>query len=170
MDRITCRCEPLREQQSAKKLIFLWADASSDDASLVSDGAGAADTLRVNIQSGTETTGVWHLAQASADIPVGAASPRLISAPQPVQSKARQPALVSVSFEIDARGFPTNIQIDKSSDRDLDDQVVAMIREWRFEAALNGGVGVPSRGYLDLSIEDAPPPLSDGQRRPRHRQ
>jgi TonB family protein len=110
------------------------------------------------------------LAQASADIPVGAASPRLISAPQPVQTKAPQPALVSVSFEIDERGIPTNIQIDKSSDKDLDDEVIAMIREWRFEAALNGGEGVPSRGYLDLSIGDAPPPLPDGQRRPRHRQ
>jgi TonB family protein len=131
---------------------------------------GADDTLRVTIQSGTETSGVWHLAQASADIPVGAVSPRLISAPQPVQTKARQPALVSVSFEIDKRGLPTNIQIDKSSDKDLDDEVITMIREWRFEAALNDGVGVPSRAYLDLSLGDAPPPLSDGRPRPRHRQ
>jgi TonB family protein len=128
---------------------------------------GASDMLRVTLQSGTETVGLWHVSKASADIPPGAVSPRLVSAPQPVQTKAPPTALVSVSFDIDQRGVPFNIQVDKSSDKDLDDEVIAMIREWRFEAALNGGVAVSSRGYLDLSIGDAPPPVSDG--RPRRR-
>jgi TonB family protein len=128
---------------------------------------GAADTLRVTLQSGTETIGVWHLSKASADIPPGAVSPRLVSAPQSFQTKGPSAALVSVSFDINERGVPFNIKVDKSSDKDLDNEVIAMIREWRFEAALNGGVAVPSRGYLDLSIGDAPPPLSDG--RPRRR-
>jgi TonB family protein len=128
---------------------------------------GAADTRRVSLQSGAETIGVWHVSQASADIPPGAVSPRLVSAPQPVQTKAPPTALVSISFDINERGVPFNIQVDKSSDKDLDDEVIAMIRQWRFEAALSGGVAAPSRGYLDLSIGDAAPPLSDG--RPRRR-
>jgi hypothetical protein len=56
------------------------------------------------------------------------------------------PQISPTRLDINQRGVPFNIQVDKSSDKDLDDEVIAMIREWRFEAALNGGVGVPSRG------------------------
>jgi outer membrane biosynthesis protein TonB len=52
--------------------------------------------------------------------------------------------------------LPIDIQIDKSSDKELDDEVIAMIREWRFEAALRGDVALASRAYIDLSIGDLP--------------
>jgi TonB family protein len=126
---------------------------------------GNAETIHVSLPVTADTNGVWHVSKAFADVPRGAVSPKLISAPQ--SSVAKIPvvaaALVSVSFQIDERGTPFNIQIDKSSDKDLDDEVIAMIREWRFEAALSGGVAIQSRVSIDLSTGQLPP---DDQPRP----
>jgi hypothetical protein len=44
--------------------------------------------------------------------------------------------------------------VDKSSDKELHDEVIAMILDWRFKAALRGNVPVPSQAYMDLSLED----------------
>ena len=126
---------------------------------------GAAATTREPITVVAEPNGVWHLSKASADVPPGAAGPKLISAPQPPRAKALPAGSISVSFQLSEKGVPVNVQIDKSSNKELDDEVIAMIREWRFKAALNGGVAVPSRAYLDLSLVE--PPLPSEGRRPR---
>jgi TonB family protein len=118
---------------------------------------GAADTSRVSLPLGAGTTGVWHISRALADVPSDASSPKLISAPQSSQRKDFTAGSVSVSFQVNEKGLPIDIQIDKSSDKELDDEVIAMIREWRFEAALRGDVSLASRAYIDLSIGDPPP-------------
>jgi TonB family protein len=115
---------------------------------------GAADTSRASLPLGAGTTGVWHISRALADVPSDASSPKLISAPQSSQRKDSTAGAVSVSFEINEKGLPIDIQVDKSSDKELDDEVIAMIREWRFEAALRGGVSLASRAYIDLSVID----------------
>ena len=115
----------------------------------------AADTIRVTLSLATETTGVWHISKASADVPKNAVSPTLISAPQRARTKDTPAVgLFSVSFEINEKGIPVNIQVEKSSNKELDDEVIAMIREWRFEAALRGDVSVASQAYIDLSLGD----------------
>jgi TonB family protein len=118
---------------------------------------GAADAPRVSLALGAGTAGAWHISGAVADVPGDASGPKLISAPQSSQPKNFTAGSVSVSFEINEKGVPINIQIDKSSDRELDDEVIAMIRKWRFEAALRGDVALASRAYIDLSIGDLPP-------------
>ena len=117
----------------------------------------ASDTPRVSLPVGTGTTGPWQISRALADVPVDTSTPKLISAPQSSPSDALAVASVSVSFDINEKGVPINIQIDKSSDTKLDDEVIAMIREWRFEAARRGDVALASRAYIDLSIGDLPP-------------
>jgi hypothetical protein len=112
----------------------------------------AADTVRVTLPLATETTGVWHISKAFADVPKNAVAPTLISAPQRARTKdTAAVGLFSVSFEITEKGIPVNVQVDKSSDKELHDEVIAMIMEWRFTAALLGHVPVPSQAYMDLS-------------------
>jgi TonB family protein len=118
---------------------------------------GAADTIHVSLPAATETIGVWHFVEAFADIPRGAVCPKLVSAPQSSQTKAPPGASVSVSFDIDVKGSPFNIQIDKSSDKELNDEVIAMIREWRFEAAVSGRFAVKSHARIDLSTGEVQP-------------
>jgi|SRR5581483_11435691 len=123
----------------------------------------AAETLHVNLPSKICTAGAWRLSNAFADVPQGATSPKLISAARTRAMKAHPGAFLSVSFDIDEKGIPFNVQIDKPSDRKLDDEVIAMIREWRFEAALSGGFAVQSHASIDLLA--GPRPL-EGQPRP----
>jgi TonB family protein len=86
-------------------------------------------------------------------------------APQTIPAKTPSPdSFVSVSFEISDKGLPINIQADKSSDKELEEEVIAMIREWRFLAALRNGTPVVSQAYVDLSGGD-----SAGRKRPVHR-
>jgi hypothetical protein len=118
----------------------------------------AADTVRVTLPLATETTGVWHISKAFADVPKNAVAPTLISAPQRARTKdSAAVGLFSVSFEITERGIPVNVQVDRSSDKELHDEVIAMILEWRFKAALRGHVPVPSQAYMDLSLGDPLP-------------
>jgi len=127
-----------------------------------------AGTIRVPLPMATETTGAWRVAKASVEVPGDTVSPILISAPQPAQSNVTSTGLVSVTFEIDDKGIPVNIQVDKSSNKELEDEVIALIREWRFEAALKGGVRVVSQAHLELSGDVAPLP-QNGRPRPHRR-
>jgi hypothetical protein len=61
---------------------------------------------------------------------------------------------VSVLFEIDEHGVPFNIRVEHSTDAQSEDEVIALIREWRFEAAMKNGLPVTARGFLDLSLGD----------------
>ena len=48
----------------------------------------------------------------------------------PNQPKAPAPdSFVSVRFDIDEKGLPINIQVDRSSGKELEDEVIALIRE-----------------------------------------
>src|ERR1700676_5163990 len=105
----------------------------------------AADTIRVTLPLASETTGVWHISKASADVPKNAVSPTLIFAPQRAQTKDTPAVgLFSVSFEITEKCIPVNIQVEKSSNKELDDEMIPMIREEPFEAALRRDVPVAS--------------------------
>jgi TonB family protein len=126
--------------------------------SLVFVAIQAADTIRVTLPLATETTGGWHISKATADVPKNAVGPTLISAPQWAKAKhTTARGLFSLSFQISEKGVPLDIQVEKSSNKELDDEVMAMILEWRFEAALRGDVPVASRAHLDLSLGDPRP-------------
>ena len=112
----------------------------------------AQDLVHANLAVETQTSGAWHIARASVELPQDATGPRLISAPQAVPSKIPSPdSFVYIRFQISEKGVPFEIRVDKSSDQELEDEVIAMIREWRFEAALRGDVRFVSQAQLDLS-------------------
>jgi TonB family protein len=112
----------------------------------------AEDAVRVNLPLETQTTGAWHIAKASVELPKDAVSPKLTVAPQTTQSKIPTPdSFVSVSFEINEKGLPINLQVDKSSDKELEEEVIAMIREWRFEAALRDGIPIATPASVEVS-------------------
>ena len=102
----------------------------------------------------TKTTGAWRISKASVELPSGADAPTLTLAPQPTQAKAPAPdSFVLVRFDINEKGLPINIQVDKSSDKELEGEVITLIRGWRFEAALRGDVPfvVATRIYRTFS-------------------
>jgi len=93
----------------------------------------------------------WNLARVSFTTPPGATRPVLLQAQYRPPAGLPEDASVRLSFDVDVQGVPTNIQVDESSDPQWNDEVVAMIREWRFQAALDNGTAVASRVFMDLS-------------------
>jgi hypothetical protein len=43
------------------------------------------------------------------------------------------------------------VHVDRSTGPDFEDEVLALIREWRFQAAMRNGVPIQVHGYLDFS-------------------
>jgi TonB family protein len=126
----------------------------------------AEDAIRVNLPLDSAAAGAWHIAKASVELPRDVVSPKLTSAPQASPSKIpASDSFVAVSFQINEKGLPVNIQVDKSSDKELEDEVIALIREWRFEAALRGDTQVITEAHVELSGSDLP----NGRPRPHHR-
>ena len=93
----------------------------------------------------------WRPAGISFTAPQDATRPVLLTAPLPGPAGVPESAAVRVSFNVSEQGVPTDIQVEYSSGPNWDDEVIALIREWRFQAALQNGVAVPSRGLVDFS-------------------
>jgi TonB family protein len=98
----------------------------------------------------------WRLARASFRVPPGASRPMLLHAQYGPAAGRPEDASVRIAFDVDAQGIPGNIQVEESSDPKWNDEVIALIREWRFQAALDNGTAVPSHALFDLSRGLAP--------------
>jgi TonB family protein len=100
----------------------------------------------------------WSLSAVQFTAPPGASQPAILQAPYAPAAGPPEDASARVSFDVDLEGTPTNIQVEESSDPKWNDEVIALIREWRFQAALNNGTAVQSHAVLDLTRGLLPPP------------
>jgi TonB family protein len=94
-------------------------------------------------------TGAWHLTRALLEAPEDATAPVLTRASYPQITQSRQ-GEVSVSFDINEDGLPIHVRVEHSSDAQLNDEVIALIREWRFAAAVRNGMPVLAHGVFDF--------------------
>jgi TonB family protein len=92
----------------------------------------------------------WRLARVSFRVPEGATPPAVTQAPYPAALAGASSGAVAVEFDVDEQGRPSNIKVDSSSDPALEDEVIALIREWRFEAAMKNGIPVPAYVMMDF--------------------
>ena len=95
--------------------------------------------------------GEWYPSQVALSAPSDATQPRFLSAQYPTPSERTSFARMRLSFDIDTEGHPVHVHIDDSLDASANDEVMAMIAEWRFEAALRHGIPVESHAVIDLS-------------------
>ena len=113
-------------------------------------------TIEVNYRLMTDPR-EWHPERVAFTAPPGASLPSLRQAQFPVPAGSQDHASARLSFIVDRQGVPTEIQVEESSDPQWNDEVIALIREWRFQAALDHGVAVESRGFIDLTRGLKPP-------------
>jgi TonB family protein len=99
----------------------------------------------------------WSLTRAQFIVPPGAARPVIRSSQHTPPAGVPEQASARVSFDVDPQGVPVNVQVEESSDPKWDDEVTAMIREWRFQAALDSGTAIQSHAVFDLSRGLVPP-------------
>jgi TonB family protein len=75
----------------------------------------------------------WSLARAQFMVPQGAVAPSIQQAPYPPPAGHREDAQARVAVDIDRQGVPANIQIEDSSNPKWNNDLIAMIREWRVQ-------------------------------------
>lgn len=94
----------------------------------------------------------WSLSRAQFTVPTGATPPKLLIAPYAAQAAGlREYVTVRVGFDVSPQGSPVNIQIEDTSDPNWNDDVINLIREWRFLGALNNGTLIQSHAEFDLT-------------------
>jgi TonB family protein len=89
----------------------------------------------------------WALKTAAFDSPEGALRPVLTKCEYP-QSTPRGSIEVQISFDVDERGEPANLSIDKSVDSEPEQQIIAAVQKWRFKPATKNGRAVTGHTTL----------------------
>ena len=107
----------------------------------------------------------WSLARAQYTTSDGATQPSLLVAPYSQSGGPPQYVTARVGFDVSPQGVPVNIQIEDSSDPNWNDDVINLIREWRFLAALRNGTAVQSHVVFDLTRGLAPQRQDQGELR-----
>lgn len=93
----------------------------------------------------------WHLAHVDFTPPQGASPPAIETAAYPEVSGPPSYATVSLAFDIDSEGVPVNIHAARSSDARWEQELIAMLREWRFRPARENGVAVGASATFDFA-------------------
>jgi TonB family protein len=119
---------------------------------------GLKDGQSVAVQTEVECTFAmpqrrdeWSLSRAQFTVPADASQPSILTASFPQRGGGPQYVTARVGFDISPQGTPVNIQIEDSSDPDWNDDVINLIREWRFLAALRNGTAIQSHATFDLT-------------------
>lgn len=115
-----------------------------------------ATSIEINFRMMTSAS-EWHLARATFTAPEGATLPSVTKAPYPPPSGKAQEGSVALAFDVDEQGMAANIHVENSSDPQWEPEAIALLREWRFQAAVRNGAAVVSRGSLEFRREAVGP-------------
>ncbi len=105
---------------------------------------GLKDGLPVAVAMGAEMNfqlplrhGEWALSGALFAPAEGTSRPVLMAAPYPPAFKSIvQDGSITISFDVDENGLTANLHIEESSNHALENEVISVVREWRFNRAL----------------------------------
>lgn len=67
-----------------------------------------------------------------------------------------QGATVTLSLTIDAAGLPHDIKLVQNKDRNLAENLLPAIAQWRFTPAMKNGAPVPAKILLPIELVDGP--------------
>jgi TonB family protein len=124
------------------------------------------DAQRVAVESTVEvyfhlySNSDWHLNGAIFRTEPGVSAPTIVRATYPDMTQDSRFATFRIAAQIDERGIPREVQVVYSSDPSLDDEVIRLIREWRFQAAQKAGQAVPVTAEFEFSHGVAPVPAT----------
>jgi TonB family protein len=92
-----------------------------------------------------------HLTRAEFRLPEGASGPVLETAKGPGVAADGDRATVTMAFDIDEKGAPVNLQVEKASDENWARDVTEALREWKFTPAHKDGVPVSVPCTMDFA-------------------
>lgn len=106
--------------------------------------------------------GEWHLTRASFTPPEGASLPSVLRTKFPRDAAGDESGSVVVTLNVDERGRPVDVRVEKSSDAKWEKEVIAAVGEWRFEAGGKDGptVVVPLTLEFSQGVRSAAPAVA----------
>jgi len=96
--------------------------------------------------------GEWRLTRASFKPPETASLPSVTRTKFPRDAATEEAESVVLTLDVDERGRPVNLHIEKSSDAKWEEEVIAAAREWRFDPGMKDGAPVVVPLTLEFSI------------------
>lgn len=81
------------------------------------------------------------------DLPPGASRPMVARTSSPRAFRESPPVTATVALDVDEKGEPVNLKVEKTSDEGWAREVAAAVREWKFRPAQKDGgpLSVPCR-------------------------
>jgi TonB family protein len=92
----------------------------------------------------------WHLGRADFHIPDGTLRPAVEKAVAPYVADDPIGATTTLKFDIDEKGAPVTVQIEKSSDDEWSRDVTGALAKWRFTPASKDGAPVTVPCTMDF--------------------
>ncbi len=120
---------------------------------------GVKDGQPVNVQAqievnfrllDKESSVAWHLTRVEFQIPDGAERPVVVKTAVPHSIEYAVSATATVSFDIDEKGEPVNVHVDKSSDDEWARNVTDALANWKFTPGSSHGAPVSVPCTMDF--------------------
>jgi TonB family protein len=101
-----------------------------------------------------------HMQSFSCRVPAIASPVSVLKIERPPSPGPDQTLSVTISFDVDDQGVPTNLHLQKVSDAKWENDVIAAVREWRFRPSEQKGAPVSAPCTLSFAVGKAPAPAN----------
>jgi TonB family protein len=93
---------------------------------------------------------VWYLTRANFQTPADAQRPVVEKIHSPQMARGAASATATVQFEVNEKGAPVNVKVEKASDEGWGHEVTEALREWKFAPARKDGAALPVSCTMDF--------------------
>jgi TonB family protein len=123
----------------------------------VKDGLPIAVPTKVEVNFGIlDNKAAMHLERFACTAPEGVPGPSVLKSERPASPARGERVSVTLSFDVDERGIPANLHVEKISDEKWEAGMIASLKEWRFNGAVKDGRPVLVPCTLSFSLGEAP--------------
>jgi TonB family protein len=128
---------------------------------------GMKDGLAVPVQTSIEVNfrlldkgDTLHMERFVCKLPEGASRPKVLKSEHPPSPGPDETVSVTISMDVNERGVPENLHLVKLTEAKWENDVIAAMREWRFQPSVAGGDGKPVVAPCTLSFAVGKMPVS----------
>jgi TonB family protein len=129
---------------------------------------GMKDGVAVPVETSLEVTfrlpdktDTLHMQRFACKLPEGASRPKAIMSEHPSLAGPDETVSVTISMDVDERGVPGNLHLVKLTEAKWENDVMAAMREWRFQPSIGAGDGKPVAARCTLSFALGKMPVAE---------
>ena len=108
-------------------------------------------TIDVNFRL-LDKSDTLHMQSFVCQLPDGASRPMVLKSEHPSPPRSDETVSVTISMDVDERGVPENLHLVKLTEAKWESDVIAAMREWRFQPSVTGADGKPVVAPCTLSF------------------